>query len=842
MKNSYIINFFVFACIALVSEMVFFLKIDCANAEMYYVDATLGNDNSDGLTPDRAWKTLQKVNNTTLQPGDSILFKRGEVWKNNTGQFGPTGHMAAVFPSNGAEGKYIYYGAYGEGAKPEITLVREKNNPSDWKFEGNNIWSTGYISSFGKNLLPNPSFEINTENWLLYFSPTSDAGGSMVRTNFIGQYESGAAGLKLIIDHNGNKRSDIQLFTHSISIKSGKYYKLNFRAKATEDFVIPTILLHKATSPYTNYGIYTSMSTDITTDWASYSIYYNANTTATDARITFYLGGVIPEGAIFYLDSLSLEEVDDKAILFTDVGNIIMDNKTKFGTKKWGPRASAKYWNRSQKFYWTTLSEQGDFYYDIRNKLLKLYSTENPAIYYNGDIKLVLRGFGFDISNKSYIIIDGIHLSMAGTYGAGMVYGNPHNIIIRNCDISFIGGADQKMNGVDSIRNGNGIGIENSGHDITIEKNNIWEIYDAAISPQSYRKSEVYNIVVCNNIIWNSEYGIEYWQRPEETKAHNIYFDNNTIVDSGYGWSHSQRPNNKAGHCLMVFENTAFQSNITFRNNICMNSTDGLIGVSRIDGLAVINSNNNYYNDNEKQQLSKIQYYPTYKTSKEFFLNDFADWIKVSKIDKKSMVGKEDIFKNKIEHKFSPTEISPTIDAGTDTITSTDFFGNPIYGKPDIGAIEYQPPFKTGIDKISVSSVRVYGDGKFRNLSSNSISPIELFIMPQLADRKQYLDITILSWGVSLQWQEYSENFNGSTNHIIGSLEPNTDYLVLVDDVLDKNIVECNSGVCTSDISGKISFIYTGKYSNRKFTITRQMHLKYSYEKPSPKATILLRK
>ncbi len=40
--------------------------------------------------------------------------------------------------------------------------------------------------------------------------------------------------------------------------------------------------------------------------------------------------------------------------------------------------------------------------------------------------------------------------------------------------------------------------------------------------------------------------------------------------------------------------------------------------------------------------------------------------------------------------------LSPSIDAGTTTSimnsSSTDFFGNPIYGTPDMGAIEYQPP------------------------------------------------------------------------------------------------------------------------------------------------------
>ena len=44
----------------------------------YYVDATGGSDNNDGTGA--PWQTVAKVNATTFQPGDSILFKRGETW------------------------------------------------------------------------------------------------------------------------------------------------------------------------------------------------------------------------------------------------------------------------------------------------------------------------------------------------------------------------------------------------------------------------------------------------------------------------------------------------------------------------------------------------------------------------------------------------------------------------------------------------------------------------------------------------------------------------------------------------------------------------------------------
>lgn len=55
----------------------------------YYVDSKDGNDTNDGKSQEGAWKTIDKVNSTTFEPGDKILFKAGSVWDNST--FMPNG-------------------------------------------------------------------------------------------------------------------------------------------------------------------------------------------------------------------------------------------------------------------------------------------------------------------------------------------------------------------------------------------------------------------------------------------------------------------------------------------------------------------------------------------------------------------------------------------------------------------------------------------------------------------------------------------------------------------------------------------------------------------------------
>ena len=78
----------------------------------YYVDATLGNDSNSGRLSTAAWKTIAKVNAAMFNPGDCILFKRGETWDETL-----------TVPSSGTSGAHITYGSYSGGRKPLITTV-----------------------------------------------------------------------------------------------------------------------------------------------------------------------------------------------------------------------------------------------------------------------------------------------------------------------------------------------------------------------------------------------------------------------------------------------------------------------------------------------------------------------------------------------------------------------------------------------------------------------------------------------------------------------------------------------------------------------------------------------
>src|SRR3989339_765158 len=94
----------------------------------YFIDFSIGNDSWNGTSPSSAWQTLSKVNATSFQPEDSILFKRGESWR---GQ---------LVPVSGNASARVYYGAYGYGSLPLIMGSENMYQTSDWVLESSNIW------------------------------------------------------------------------------------------------------------------------------------------------------------------------------------------------------------------------------------------------------------------------------------------------------------------------------------------------------------------------------------------------------------------------------------------------------------------------------------------------------------------------------------------------------------------------------------------------------------------------------------------------------------------------------------------------------------------------------
>lgn len=121
--------------------IIFLVHASLAFPTNYYISSSTGNDSGDGKSVATAWKTISRLNNKSLQPGDSILFSRGDIWRETL-----------IIPSSGNAGAYIVFTSYGTGIKPRIL---GSTQASAWTNVSGNIWTSAtspndpYLSSTG---------------------------------------------------------------------------------------------------------------------------------------------------------------------------------------------------------------------------------------------------------------------------------------------------------------------------------------------------------------------------------------------------------------------------------------------------------------------------------------------------------------------------------------------------------------------------------------------------------------------------------------------------------------------------------------------------------------------
>lgn len=121
-----------------VGAAVLLLVMVCANASAttYYVSSSVGNDANNGTSSSTPWQTVGHVNGQTFSPGDSVLFKRGDVWNES---------LAPA--SSGSSGNPIAFDAYGTGAAPNLTGYYAVPS-SAWVLVTGNAWKAPVPSTY----------------------------------------------------------------------------------------------------------------------------------------------------------------------------------------------------------------------------------------------------------------------------------------------------------------------------------------------------------------------------------------------------------------------------------------------------------------------------------------------------------------------------------------------------------------------------------------------------------------------------------------------------------------------------------------------------------------------
>jgi hypothetical protein len=597
--------------------------------------------------------TIDDVNSLSLSDGDSVLFNRGETFR---GQ---------LLPSNGSSSGYITYGSYGDGPNPLIYGSKRKNLVADWTDLGSNIWECKPgVNVTGSELLPNPSFDTIDDYWFVYNNTSHGASSTVSRTTTAGEFQSANGGGKLSVTTKGTENTDIQLYTQSLSITSGKWYKVTFYAKSSAEIQIYKTNVIKNASPFTSYTSYfINKEPVIGTDFDEYTQYFKANTTASDARLVFYVGKSIEDGGVFYFDTLSVKETDatDDSFIYLDAGNIIFNDGGSVGVKK---------------FSSGDLASQGDFWYDRTTASVRLYSAANPASYYS-DIEIALTQ-NMVVGQLEYVIFENLTFKYGGRHGIGLSSGS-NNIIARDCKFYFIGGGSQ-YGGTSTTRLGNAFQIWNSANNVVVERCFFKDIFDEAITFQG-SVATIDNIIIRNNIYTDTRVGITVWVSSSGSVS-NIYVVNNIGSTGDGGWQIDQMSG--SGSSLLSFQsNPAVTiSNIVAKNNILYADSympSQLLNIQNQSVSGLYLDNNCFYRSDSGRIVSYLGTY--YNTS------DFSTYKTATGQDANSIISNP-----LLRSDYGLQASSPAKDAGTSLSQVTnDYLGvsRPQGSGYDMGAFEY---------------------------------------------------------------------------------------------------------------------------------------------------------
>jgi len=212
------------------------------HATDYYIDSTSGNDNNLGteLAP---WKSISKVNGTSLKPADHIHFKRGAKWAETLlPPVSGTESAPIVFEDYGVGDLPVISGASGSGCIRWVTprsnmtfrnlhlLDCGKNSSS--KVGGISVWSDGGASN---NILIESMIIEGSQRWNIYMAGVTNV---MIRNNVLrnavlehGIYIDGSLTTNnVLIEKNeiyGNASMGIQVNSNAISRVPGIIIRYN---------------------------------------------------------------------------------------------------------------------------------------------------------------------------------------------------------------------------------------------------------------------------------------------------------------------------------------------------------------------------------------------------------------------------------------------------------------------------------------------------------------------------------------------------------------------------------------------------------------------------------------
>ncbi|MFC1608770.1 right-handed parallel beta-helix repeat-containing protein, partial [Patescibacteria group bacterium] len=828
--------------------LVFFVFPDGVSAATYYVDSDAGSDSNDGLSQGAPFETVKKASALSLSPGDSVLLKYGSEFREGLFDNG-----------EGTAENRITWGAYGdsEDGLPIINAAQLLNNSSVWSNYSGDTWKASH--NYGSEFVSNGGFESWTgglpDDW-------TDPGASITVEDETSEVHSDSHAAKL----TANTDSAILRQTAS-GFEPMTYYLAESWYKTTAG---SRVRLYVNGSGATDFTFYTEYG-----DWTKEMVLFRTGHEASTVQIWAWMES---SGDVAYVDDVSIKKASG---CNSEVVRLFLDREGQ------GQAVDASSVNSTDTWYYDE-TEWDLYVYSPGGNPATAYSSPGVEIlsYHNTAVDLnsytnfqnihVIGGrdIAFALSFNSYMIVENSVFDYMGKYG---IYHSAYNDtqkaeynIIRNNvidrkwtlaenpdsgepgfdGVSLFNSAENNTISGNTIRGFGHDGIGFYGTQLSMDgiNSNIIEYNDISAPISIYMKP--FSIVgyedkASNNIVRYNFFHDYKGPAQIASNGNQIYNNIFSVNDSENGANFAPgfsvySVNNYRSKDSQIYNNSFYGmydagieldawsypiDDITMKNNLFSNNDTSGSGwqlyfnedSTTISGTVF--QNNNVY---DSGTVATIKESGAAKTVSEAE----AAWSGFS-----SNVSSDPLLSNiggsyALATDFTLQSLSPAIDAGTDVSLTTDYAGSPIYGLPDIGAYEYQPPYTMGTHEIDTSAdVRVYGDGKFRNTVVTGGTTADLSVDPASDDKSQYLDIEITTWETSgdysKEWTEDSTTITGNTAHIVGDLEANKYYNVSVDSTLGQDITggNCTAGVCLSNSSGEIEFTYSGGYSTHTFLV-----------------------
>jgi len=109
-----------------------------AHAKTYYFSSSSGDDsrsNTQAQSSSTPWRSLSKLSSffSSLQPGDAVYFKRGDVF-----------YGSINITKAGTSSAFISFMAYGTGNRP---IIAGLSDVTGWTSSGTNLWTSAAISA-----------------------------------------------------------------------------------------------------------------------------------------------------------------------------------------------------------------------------------------------------------------------------------------------------------------------------------------------------------------------------------------------------------------------------------------------------------------------------------------------------------------------------------------------------------------------------------------------------------------------------------------------------------------------------------------------------------------------